>query len=120
MFGIGKEGIVKVIKKLGHTLLDEMQNLFRSYFLFYYEQENESNRQDLYMRIGVMKDSKTKAEESTRLTYTGVCHSCCHTYLETSVSQRLTVSTGLCCIWVVYYKSRKRELKAKLMNESVR
>jgi hypothetical protein len=36
----------------------------------------------------VMKDSKTKAEESTRLTYTGLRHSCCHTYLETSVSQR--------------------------------
>jgi hypothetical protein len=33
-----------------------------------------------------MKDSKTKAEESTRLTYTGLCHSCYHTYLETSVS----------------------------------
>jgi hypothetical protein len=32
------------------------------------------------MRIGVMKDSKTKAEESTRLTYTGLRHSCCHTY----------------------------------------
>jgi len=31
------------------------------------------------MKIGVMKDSKTKAEESTRLTYTGLCHSCCHT-----------------------------------------
>ena len=28
-----------------------------------------------------MKDSKTKAEESTRLPYTGLCHSCCHTYL---------------------------------------
>jgi hypothetical protein len=27
------------------------------------------------MRIGVMKDSKTKTEESTRLTYTGLCHS---------------------------------------------
>ncbi len=26
----------------------------------------------MYMRIGVMKDSKTKVEESTRLTYTGV------------------------------------------------
>ncbi len=51
-------------------------------------QENESQRQDLYMRIGVMKDSKTKAEESTRLTYTGLRHSFCHTYLETSVSQR--------------------------------
>ena len=28
-----------------------------------------------------MKDSKTKAEESTRLAYTGLRHSCCHTYL---------------------------------------
>ena len=28
-----------------------------------------------------MKDSKTKAEESTRLTYTGLRHSCCRTYL---------------------------------------
>ncbi len=27
-------------------------------------QENESLRQDLYMRIGTMKDSKTKDEES--------------------------------------------------------
>ncbi len=28
-------------------------------------QESESYRQDLYMRIGVMKDTKTKPEEST-------------------------------------------------------
>ncbi len=35
------------------------------------------------MSIGVMKDSKTKAEESTRLPCTVLCHSCCHTYLET-------------------------------------
>ncbi len=41
-----------------------------------------------YMRIGVMKDSKTKVEEYTHLTYTGLRHSCCHTYLETSVSHR--------------------------------
>jgi hypothetical protein len=34
-----------------------------------------------------MKDSKTKTEESTRLTYTGFRHSSCHTYLETSVSE---------------------------------
>ncbi len=27
-----------------------------------------------------MKDSKTKAEESIRLAYTGLRHSCCHTY----------------------------------------
>ena len=43
---------------------------------------------NLYMSIGTMKDSKTKAEESTRLPFTGLCHSCCHAYLETSVSQR--------------------------------
>jgi hypothetical protein len=53
---------------------------------------NRLNHRDLYMRIGTMKDSKTKAEESTRLTYTGLCHSYCHTYLEskleTSVSER--------------------------------
>jgi hypothetical protein len=36
------------------------------------------------MRIGVMKDSKTKAEETTRLTYTGLCHSCWYTHLERS------------------------------------
>jgi hypothetical protein len=35
-------------------------------------QESESERQDLYMRIGVMKDSKSKTEESTRLEYTGL------------------------------------------------
>jgi hypothetical protein len=34
-----------------------------------------------------MKDSKTKPEESTRLTYTGLCHSCCHTHLDTSLSR---------------------------------
>ena len=33
-------------------------------------QESESYRQNLYMRIGVMKDLKTKAEESIRLAYT--------------------------------------------------
>jgi hypothetical protein len=37
------------------------------------------------MRIVVMKDSKTKAKESTRLAYTGLRHSCCHTHLDTSV-----------------------------------
>ncbi len=31
---------------------------------------------------------KTKSEESTHLTYTGLRHSYCNTYLETSVSQR--------------------------------
>jgi hypothetical protein len=36
-----------------------------------------------------MKDSNTKVEESTRLTYTGLCHSFCHTHLDTSVSQCL-------------------------------
>jgi hypothetical protein len=37
-------------------------------------QESERSRQDLYMRIGAMKDSKTKPKESTHLayTYTGV------------------------------------------------
>jgi len=44
--------------------------------LFYYEnQEREIYRRNLYMRIGVMKDSKTKPEESTHLTYTGLRHS---------------------------------------------
>ena len=58
------------------------------YIYFIMNQESESQRQDLHMRIGVKKDSKPKPEESTRLTYTGLCHSCCHTYLETSVSPR--------------------------------
>ncbi len=31
-FGITKENRVKVIKNLGRTLLDELQNLFRSYW----------------------------------------------------------------------------------------
>ena len=31
-FGIGKEDRVKVIKNLGSTLLDELENLFRSYW----------------------------------------------------------------------------------------
>ena len=31
-FGIGKEDRVKVIKNLGRTLLDELENLFRSYW----------------------------------------------------------------------------------------
>ena len=50
-----------------------------------------------------MKDSKTKTEESTRLPCTGLCHSCCHAYLETSVSQEggdgevpCTETTSLC------------------------
>ena len=34
-----------------------------------------------------MKDSKTKDEESTRLPCTVLSRSCCHAYLETSVSQ---------------------------------
>ncbi len=50
--------------------------------------QTRKKRQDLYMRIGTMKDSKTKTEESTRLGYTGFRHSCCHTHLDTSVSQR--------------------------------
>jgi hypothetical protein len=33
-----------------------------------------------------MKDSKTKTEESTHLTYTGLRHSFCHTHLERDVS----------------------------------
>jgi hypothetical protein len=41
-----------------------------------------------------MKDSKTKDEESTRLGYTGLYHSCCHTHLDTSVSERQTESAG--------------------------
>ncbi len=58
--------------------------------LFYYESRKRDLKTRLicYMRIGGMKDSKTNTEESTRLTYTGLRHSCCHTYLETSVSQR--------------------------------
>jgi hypothetical protein len=35
------------------------------------------------MRIGAMKGLKTKAEESIRLAYTGLRHSCCHTYIDT-------------------------------------
>jgi hypothetical protein len=95
-----------------------------------------------------MKDWKTKSEESTRLTYTGLRHSSRHTYLETSVSHYLKrwmgvggVPHGLCflgasmfnpaCVvyfvdrWnestgreVVYSESRNRELKTWLMNES--
>jgi hypothetical protein len=42
-----------------------------------------------------MKDSKTKAEESTRLTYTGLCHSYCRTHLDVSVSERSPTSVGL-------------------------
>ena len=30
-----------------------------------------------------MKGLKTKAEESIRLAYTGLRHSCCHTYIDT-------------------------------------
>ena len=48
-----------------------------------------------YTRIGVMKDSKTKPEESTRLVYTGLCHSSWDTHLDTSDSQRYPVSVGL-------------------------
>jgi hypothetical protein len=36
-----------------------------------------------------MKDSKTKAEDSTRLEYTGLSHSWCHTYLDTSETPSL-------------------------------
>jgi hypothetical protein len=36
---------------------------------FIMNKKSESQRQDSYMRIGVMKDSKTKDEESTRLVY---------------------------------------------------
>jgi hypothetical protein len=55
---------------------------FKQKLYFIMNQESESYRQDLYVRIGVMKDSKTKAEESTRLTYTGLRHYCCHTHSE--------------------------------------
>jgi hypothetical protein len=44
-----------------------------------------------------MKDSKTKVEESTRLTYTGLCHSCCHTYLERSETSSLCAEVGSVC-----------------------
>ena len=36
-----------------------------SVFYLIMNQERENYRQDLHMRIGTMKDSKTKAEEST-------------------------------------------------------
>ncbi len=36
-FGIKKEDRVKVTKNLGRTLLDEMENLFRSYGDYYWE-----------------------------------------------------------------------------------
>jgi hypothetical protein len=46
-------------------------------------QESERLRQNLYMRIGAMKDLKTKDEESIYLAYTGnmsvcVCHGFCY------------------------------------------
>jgi hypothetical protein len=45
-----------------------------------------------------MKDSKTKAEESTRLTYTGLRHSYCRTHLDVSVSERSPTSVGFRCV----------------------
>jgi hypothetical protein len=42
-----------------------------------------------------MKDLKTKAKESIRLAYTGLRHSCCHTYIDTSFGCLLPVrATG--------------------------
>ena len=74
--------------RASHTL-----EKFAPFYLFFImNQESESYRQDLYMRIGVMKDSKTKVEDSTRLTYTGLRHSCCHTHLDTSVSRSWSTS----------------------------
>jgi len=42
-----------------------------------------------------MKDSKTKSEESTRLAYTGLRHSSCHTYLDTAFAFDLVMTTRL-------------------------
>jgi hypothetical protein len=48
------------------------------------------------MKIGVMKDSKTKDEESTHLTYTGLCHSCCHTVAYTLRDVSFTEVGSVC------------------------
>ena len=62
-----------------HSLKKLMKWMTCQFVYFIMNQENESQRQDLHMGIGSMKDSKTKPEESTPLTYTGLRHSCCHT-----------------------------------------
>ena len=54
-----------------------------------------------------MKDSKTKSEESTRLEYTGLRHSCCHIYLDTLEST----------VEVVYYESIKLYMSVGVMKD---
>jgi hypothetical protein len=50
-----------------------------------------------------MKDSKTKEEESTHLTYTGLNHSCCHTYLDSQFRRgRQCLSGNLLSMGIFY------------------
>ena len=69
-------------------------------------QESETYRQDLYMRIGVMKFSKTKVEESTCLAYTGL-----------PIGKWAGLLIGIYFLFLFYYESRKRELKTRLIYE---
>ncbi len=69
-------------------------------------QQSKSERQNIYVGVGVMKDYKLKLRNLL------VSHT-----LSWNLHTLYTLSTGF---KVVHYKSRKRELKAKLMNESVR
>ena len=54
---------------------------------------------------------KTKTEESTRLVYTGLIGELEHLKIKTRLINEMSVS-----LIVVYYESRNRELKIRLMN----
>jgi hypothetical protein len=56
-----------------------------------------------------MKDSKTKEEESTRLAYTGLRHSCCHTYLDSRYSLPLVFF----CLFVYNLQQNKKGRRPK-------
>ena len=59
----------------------EITDINATFDVVYYEsRKGELKTKLINMRIGAMKDSKTKVEESTRLAYTGLHHSCCQTY----------------------------------------
>ncbi len=56
-----------------------------------------------------------------RLVYTGLLVELEHLKIKTTlIDEMFTSMMGEYVFFVVYYKSRKRELQAKLMNESVR
>ena len=68
-----------------------------------------------------MKDSKTKEEESTRLTYTGLRHSCCNTYLDSQFRRgRQRLPGNLPFFFFNFIMNQESESKRQDLSVSVR